>query len=164
MGFMYVCMCIYIYIYTHTTPRTVAYHAPLSMEFFRQECWIRLPFPTAEYLPNPGIKLGSPELQEDSLSSERHCAYSLSHVQLFATLWTVACQAPLSMGIPKARILEWVVMPSSRASSQPRDQPRSPTLQVDSLPSELPGKALCHIRHCLLMIFVVKLLCWVVVI
>ena len=31
---------------------------------------------------------------------------SLSHVQLFATSWTVACQAPLSMGILQARILE----------------------------------------------------------
>ena len=31
-------------------------------------------------------------------------------------------------------------MPSSRGFSQPRDDPRSPTLQVDSLPSELPGK------------------------
>ena len=32
-----------------------------------------------------------------------------------------ACQAPLSMGILQARILEWVAMPSSRGSSQPRD-------------------------------------------
>ena len=31
-------------------------------------------------------------------------------------------QAPLSMGILQARILEWVAMPSSRGSSQPRDQ------------------------------------------
>ena len=30
----------------------------------------------------------------------------LSHIQLFVILWTVACQAPLSMGIPQARILE----------------------------------------------------------
>ena len=45
----------------------------------------------------------------------------LSHVWLFATLWTVAHQAPLSMGILQARILEWVAMPSSRGSSQPRD-------------------------------------------
>ena len=30
-------------------------------------------------------------------------------------------QAPLSMGILQARILEWVAMPSSRGSSQPRD-------------------------------------------
>ena len=40
-----------------------------------------------------------------------------SLVQLFVTLWTVACQAPLSMGIPQARILEWVAIPFSRGSS-----------------------------------------------
>ena len=37
----------------------------------------------------------------------------LSHVRLFVTPWTVACQAPLSMGILQARILEWVAIPSS---------------------------------------------------
>ena len=36
--------------------------------------------------------------------------------------WTVASQAPLSMGILQARILEWVAMPSPRVSSQPRDR------------------------------------------
>ena len=44
-----------------------------------------------------------------------------SCVQLFLTLWTVACQAPLSTGILQARILERVAMPSSRGSSRPRD-------------------------------------------
>ena len=44
-----------------------------------------------------------------------------SHVQLFMTLQTIALQASLSMGIVQARILEWVAMPSSRGSSQPRD-------------------------------------------
>ena len=44
-----------------------------------------------------------------------------SCVQLFVTPWTVARQAPLSMGILQARILEWIVMPISRWSSQPRD-------------------------------------------
>ena len=34
----------------------------------------------------------------------------LSHVRLFATTWTVACQAPLI--IFQARILEWVAIPS----------------------------------------------------
>jgi len=38
------------------------------------------------------------------------------------TPWTEAPHAPLSMGILQARILEWVAMPSSRGSSQPRDQ------------------------------------------
>ena len=45
-----------------------------------------------------------------------------------------------SRGILQARILEWVAMPSSNVSSKSRDQTRSPTLQVDSLPSKPPGK------------------------
>ena len=47
----------------------------------------------------------------------------LSHVRLFATPWTIAYQAPLSM-IPQARILEWVAISFSRGSTQPRDQTR----------------------------------------
>ena len=43
-------------------------------------------------------------------------------------------------GILQARILEWVVVPFSRESSQARIEPRSPALQADSLPSEPPGK------------------------
>ena len=42
-----------------------------------------------------------------------------SHVQLFATPWTVASQVPLSMRILQARILEWVAVPFSGVSSQP---------------------------------------------
>ena len=68
------------------------------------------------------------------------CAWSLSGFRLFVTPWTVACQATLSMGILQARILEWIGMLSSRGSSQLRDLTRSPSLQVDSLPAELPGK------------------------
>ena len=45
----------------------------------------------------------------------------VSHVRLFVTPWTVAHQAPLSMGILQARILEWIAMPFSRRSSWPRD-------------------------------------------
>ena len=50
--------------------------------------------------------------------------------------WAVAHQGPLSMGILQTRILEWVAMPSSRGSSQPRDRTSVFSLQVDSLPSE----------------------------
>ena len=60
-----------------------------------------------------------------SVSPDTRCylvAQSLSCVWLFATPWTVAHQAPLSMEILWARTLEWVAMPSSRVSSQPRDQ------------------------------------------
>ena len=45
------------------------------------------------------------------------CCFSC--LQLFATLWTVAHQAPLFMGILQARILDWVAFP---ISSRPRDQ------------------------------------------
>ena len=52
------------------TPWTVAYHALPSMGFSRKEYWSGLPFPSPEDLPNPGIKLGSPALQADTLTSE----------------------------------------------------------------------------------------------
>ena len=56
------------------------------------------------------------------------------------TPWPAARQAPLSMGILQARILEWVAMPSSRGIfPNPGIEPKSPALQVDSLPSELLG-------------------------
>ena len=44
------------------TPWTVAYKAPLSMEFSRQEYWSGLPFPSPGDLSDPGIKPGSPTL------------------------------------------------------------------------------------------------------
>ena len=46
----------------------------------------------------------------------------LSHVQLFATPWTVALSGSSVHGIFQARILEWVAISSFRESSQPRDQ------------------------------------------
>ena len=75
------------------------------------------------------------------------CVYmhTLNHfccVQLFVTPWTVACQAPLSMGILQARILEWIAISSSRGSSQARDQTLLHLLhwQVGSLSLAPPGK------------------------
>ena len=60
------------------TPWTVAYHAPQFMEFFRQEYWSGLPFPSPRDLPDPGIEPRSPALWADTLRSEplRNC-YSL---------------------------------------------------------------------------------------
>ena len=59
----------------------------------------------------------------------------LSHVWLFATPWTVACQAPLSMALSKQEYWSELPFPS------PGDFPVSRALQVDSLPSEPPGKS-----------------------
>ena len=52
------------------TPWTVAYEAPRSMGFSRQEYWSVLPFPSPGDHPNPGNEPGSPALQADSLLSE----------------------------------------------------------------------------------------------
>ena len=47
-----------------------ACQAPLSMRFFRQECWSGLPSLPPGNLPDPGIEPGSPALQADALPSE----------------------------------------------------------------------------------------------
>ena len=49
------------------TPWTVACQAPLSMEFFGQEYWSGLPFPSPEDLLDPGIEPMSPAWQVDFL-------------------------------------------------------------------------------------------------
>ena len=69
--------------------------------------------------------------------------------------WTVACQAPLSVGILQARILEYcqeywrVAMPSSRGSSPPRDQICISYVllhwQAGSLPPAPSGKPICEL-------------------
>ena len=58
--------CVRLFV----TPWTVAYQAPLSMGFSRQEYWSGLPFPSPGDLPNPGIEPGSPALETDTLTSE----------------------------------------------------------------------------------------------
>ena len=67
-----------------------------------------------------------------------------SRVWFFAALWTIVHKTPLSMGILQEKILEWVVVPSSRGSSWPRD-PNHCLLslwywQAGSLPLAPPGK------------------------
>ena len=52
------------------TPWTVAYQAPPSMGFSRQEYWSALPFPSPGDLPDPGIEVRSLALQADSLPNE----------------------------------------------------------------------------------------------
>ena len=65
---------------------------------------------------------------------------SLSHVRLFATPWTVAHQAPLSMRFSRQKYLSGLPFPSPGDLPDPRIKPRSPSLQADALPSEPPGK------------------------
>ena len=73
--------------------------------------------------------------------SVRACMLSrFSHVPLLATLWAVACQAPLSMGFSRQEYWSGLPCPPPGDLPNPGIEPRSPTLQVDSLPAEPPGK------------------------
>ena len=66
--------------------------------------------------------------------------HSVSHVQLFVTPWTVACQVPLHMGFSRQEY--WSGLPYSPPGDLPNPsiEPRSPALQADSLPFEPPEK------------------------
>ena len=54
--------------------------------------------------------------------------------------WTVACQAPLSIGFSRQEYWSGVPFPSPGDLPNPGIEPRSPALQVDDLPTELWGK------------------------
>ena len=101
-----VCMLSqFSHVQLFVTPWAIACQAPLSMGYSRQECWSGLPCSPLEDLPDP------------CLLQLLHCSVqSLSHVWLFATPWTAACQAFLSItnsrSPPKPMSIE-SVMPSS---------------------------------------------------
>ena len=69
---------------------------------------------TISRCPHSALSPSEPDVQHCIL----HTACVLSHVQLFATQWTVAHQAPLSM----ARILEQVAISFSRGAAQPKER------------------------------------------
>ena len=170
---------------------TVAYQAPPSMGFSRQEYWSGLPFPSPGDLPDPGIEPGSPELRiagrcfnlwatrEANINPISNCkshafpsqfsiivictdahescnqttcintlatcnpwrslcdsvflvakvkAKLLSRVRLFVTPWTVAYQAPLSMGFSRQEYWGGLLFPSPEDLPNPGIEPRSPAL------------------------------------
>ena len=67
-------ICVNVKLLSHVqlfvTPWIVAYQAPPSMEFPRQEYWSGLPFPSPGDLSDPVIEPRSPALQADTLPSE----------------------------------------------------------------------------------------------
>ena len=74
------------------------------------------------------------------------CVKSLSRVQLFATPWTIAHQAPLSMGFSRQEYWSGLPFPSPGDLPNPGIEPRSPALQADALSSEPPGKPILCIH------------------
>ena len=78
-----------------------------------------------------------------------------SHVQLFATPWTVACQAPLSMELSRQEYWSGLPFPPPRDLSDPGIEPTSLSplhWQSGSLPLMPPGKPrLCQWEMCLIL-------------
>ena len=109
-----------------TTPWTVAFQAPLSMGFSRQEYWSGLPFPLPGELPDPGIEPGSPALEANALTSEppgkplllRLLLSRFSRVRLCAAPETAAHQAPLSLGLSRQEHWSGLPFPSPMHESE----------------------------------------------
>ena len=80
--------------------------------------------------------------QHTYISSLMQKQKSLSCIWLFATPRTVACQAPLSMEFSRPEYWSGWLFCSPMDLPNPEIEPRSPTLQADSLLSEPPGKPL----------------------
>ena len=132
----------------------VAWQALLSMEFSRPEYWAGSMFSSPEGLPNPGNKPRSPTLQEDSLPAEPPGKPKNTGMGSLSFLQHIFQTQESNPGLPHCRkilyqlshkgsprILAWVAYPFSGDLPDPGIKWGSPTLQVDSLPTELSVKA-----------------------
>ena len=96
-------------------------------------------------LPQLHLLMNSPRVKTVKVKS-------LSHIQLFATPWTIAHPAPPSIGVSRQEYWSRLPFLSPGDLHNSGMEPRSPELQADSLPSEPPGKLgecnniLCHFR------------------
>ena len=92
-------------------------------------------------LPFPGIELGSPALQADSLKTAE-LPGKPKKVKVAQSCLTLCDSMDCTVhGILQARILEWVAFPSAGDLPNLGMEPRSPALQVDFLPAEPQRKA-----------------------
>ena len=101
------------------------------IELFHATIWIKV----ASMLNNRS------KTQENTYHIIHSCVcQSLNRAQVFATPWTVAHQAPLSMGFSRQEYWSELPFPSPGDLLDSGIGPGSPALQADSLPSEVQGK------------------------
>ena len=79
-------------------------------------------------------------LMTDQLSESESEVKSLSHVQLFATPWTVAYRTPPSMEFSRQEYWSGLPFPSPGDLPDPEIESRSPVLRAHTSPSEPPGQ------------------------
>ena len=103
------------------------------MEFSGHKYQNGLPFPSLGGLPDPGIEPASPALQADSLLCEIP-GMPYKCTSFIVTLWTVACQAPLSMEFSKKEYWSESSFPS------PGDLPNSWMEPVSPVSPALAGR------------------------
>ena len=99
---------------------------------------------TRDWFWPPGIQ---PQREISKTGEWRRVKLSLTCVQLFATPWTVARQAPLCMGFSRQEYRSGLPFPSPGHLPHPGIKPRPPALQADSLPSEPQGGSNDRIIH-----------------
>ena len=120
-------------------PQNTAHQAPLSMEFFRQEHWSGLLFPTPVYFPDPGIEPAppvssvlacgfftteSPEKPNQSVSPQERVSIicclcgSIFH-------WDLSWWIPLSMVSCKKSIHEFLVLRSRDQQTSVKKEERN---------------------------------------
>ena len=128
-----VCVCVHACIYTHTLTWTLCDPMDCSPPgssvhgILQQECSSGLPHPPPGDLPDPGIELASfmsPALTGGFFTTS-HLGSPDFKVKVRVSQSCQTLCDPLNYtvhGILQAGILEWVAFPSSRGSSQPRDQ------------------------------------------
>ena len=89
------------------TPWTAAHEVPPFMGFSRQECWSGLPLPSLiAYSIIVCLIFG----WRKTYINKGFYFFRIWHSYIWAAPWTIAHQAPLSMGILQARNNEWVAM------------------------------------------------------
>ena len=87
--------------------------------------------------------------EADDLSGRLYAACSVIHVQLFVTPWTVAPQAPLSMGFPRQEYRSGLPFSAPADLLDPGIEPVpsvSPVLAGKFYTSEIPGKSFYKIQ------------------
>ena len=75
------------------------------------------------------------------------CVCMLSHDQFFVTPWTVARQAPLSMGFSRQEYWSGLPFPTSADLPDPGIEPESPALAGRFLTTEPPGQTLLSVME-----------------
>ena len=119
--------------------RILAWRSPWTEEPVNSSSWDHKESDMTERLPHFTEADGNHEVFDFTPSPFSRKVKSLSRVRLFATLWTVAHQAP-SMGFSRQEYWSGLPFTSPRYLLDPGIEPRSPALRADALTSEPPGK------------------------